>query len=164
MTRRAAFTAGVILLCVALQFSVTHWASIAGIEPDLLLAVTVIIGLLSGPRAGMATGFTAGVLEGAIVGRWMGVYAGAKTILGFLSGIVGARLFVENLLVIMGATAVMTLVHEGILGLFGSGGMGFWKTVSLGLGQAAYNAAIALVLGAGLRAVRHWLPPEEPRA
>jgi len=92
------------------------------------------------------------------------VYAGAKTIVGFLSGIMGARLFVENLLVIMGTSAVMTLVHEGILGLFTSGGMGFWRTVGLGLGQAAYNAAIALVVGIGLRAVRRWLPAEEPRA
>jgi rod shape-determining protein MreD len=164
LTRRAAFTAGIILLGVALQFSVIHWTRIAGIEPDLLLVVTVIIGLLSGPRAGMATGFTAGVLEGALVGRWMGVYAGAKTGIGFLSGIAGARLFVENLLVIMGVSAVMTLVHEGILGLFGPGGMGLWKTIGLGLGQAAYNAGVAIIVGAALRAVRQWLPAEEPRA
>ena len=165
MARRAAFTAALILFCVALQFSAARWARIAGVEPDLLLLLTAIIGLLSGPRAGMATGFSAGVLEGALLGRWIGIYAATKTLIGFLAGEAGGRLFVENLLVIMGVVAIMTLVNEGLLGIFArSAGHGWWRPVLLGLGQAAYNAALALAVGAALRRVRRFLPPEEPRA
>lgn len=165
MARRAAFTAAVILFLVALQFSVISWARIAGVEPDLLLVVTVVIALFSGPRAGMATGFSAGLIQGALLGRGIGVYSGAKTIVGYLAGAAGGRLFVENLLVNMGATAVMTLVHEGIVGIFAPrGGAGVSRTVALGVGQAAYNAAAALIIGAALRRARPLLPPEEQRA
>lgn len=166
MARRAAFTAAVVLFCAGLQFTLVNWARIAGVEPDLLLVVTVVIALLSGPRAGMTTGFSAGLVEGALLGRGsIAVYAGAKTLVGYLAGEAGGRLFVENLLVIMGASAVMTLVHEGIVGVFvPAAGVGVWKTVTAGLGQSAYNAGVALIVGAALRRMRRLLPPEEPRS
>ena len=160
MARRAACTAGIILFCAALQFSVLPRAAIGAVEPDLLLAVTVVIALLSGPRAGMATGFSAGVVEGALLGRWIGVYAGAKTVVGYLAGTSGRRLFAENLAVMMGAAAVMTLVHEVIFDAFARPA-GLWAMVGKALGQAAYNAGVALVVGAALRRIRSLLPPEE---
>jgi rod shape-determining protein MreD len=164
LARRAIVTAAIILFSAALQFSVLRWVRVAGVEPDLLLVVTVVVGLLSGPRAGMAAGFSAGVVEGALLGRWIGVYAAAKTISGYLSGAVGGRLFVENLLVMMGAAAVMTLVHEGIVGILTPAtGLGMWKTLSAGFLQAAYNAGGALVIGLALRRMRRLLPPEEAR-
>jgi rod shape-determining protein MreD len=160
-----AFTAVLILVCVALQFSAARWLRIAGVEPDLLLLLTVIIGLLSGPRAGMATGFSAGMLEGAILGRWIGIFAATKALAGFLAGEAGGRLFVENLLVIMGVVVIMTLINEGLLGIFArSSGHAWWRPVLLGFGQAAYNGALALAVGAALRRARPLLPPEEPRA
>jgi len=165
LARRTLITAAIILFAAALQFSVLRWVRIAGTEPDLLLIVTVVIGLLSGPRAGMAAGFSAGIIEGALLGRWIGVYAAAKTISGYLAGAVGGRLFVENLLVMMGVTAVMTLVHEGIVGLLTPAtGLGVWRTLSTGFLQTAYNGGAALVIGLALRRIRRVLPPEEVRA
>jgi len=163
LARSAAFTAAAILLCAALQFSVTHWLRIAGVEPDLLLVVTVVIALLSGPRAGMAIGFSAGVIEGALLGRGIGVYAAAKTVAGYIAGVAGGRLFAENLIVTMVATAVVTLVHEGIVGIF-TPGAGMGRIIALAAGQGAYNAGVALIVGAALRRARRWLPPEEQRA
>jgi len=163
LARRAAFTAAVVLFCAGLQFTLVNWARIAGVEPDLLLVVTVVIALLSGPRAGMATGFSAGLVEGALLGRGIGVYAGAKTAVGYLAGVAGGRLFVENLLVTMGASAVMTLVHEAIIGIFTPRAAVF-TTIALAVGQAVYNAAVALIIGAALRRARPLLPPEEQRA
>lgn len=164
MARRAAFTAVILLFSAALQFSILPWGRIGGISPDLLLAVTVVVGLLSGPRAGMAAGFSAGLIEGALLGRGIGAYAAAKTFAGFLAGVAGGRLFVDNLLVIMGATAILTLVHEGIVGIFAPAGLGLWRSLSAGVGQAVYNGAIAFVVGAALRRARRLLPPEELRA
>jgi rod shape-determining protein MreD len=165
LARRTLVTAAIIVFAAALQFSALRWVRVAGTEPDLLLIVTVVIGLVSGPRAGMAAGFSAGVIEGALLGRWIGVYAAAKTISGYLAGEVGGRLFVENLLVMMGVAAAMTLVHEGIVGLLlPATGLGVWKTLAAGFLQAAYNGAAALVVGLCLRRIRSLLPAEEVRA
>ncbi|UCH33569.1 MAG: rod shape-determining protein MreD [Armatimonadota bacterium] len=164
MARRAIFTAAVIALCGALQFSVLHWARIAGVEPDLLLIVTVVIGLLSGPRAGMAVGFSAGVVQGAVLGRGIGVFAAAKTIVGYLVGVAGARLYVENLFVMMGAAAAMTVAHEVIaLVLTRSQGVSLGNAVVSIMLQACYNGGAALIVGAALRRVRPLLPQQEVR-
>ncbi|HUT74539.1 MAG TPA: rod shape-determining protein MreD [Armatimonadota bacterium] len=160
MARRVTFTAGLIIVCAAVEFSVLDYPAIRGVAPDLLLVVTVIVGLLSGPRAGMAVGFFAGVLEGALLGNWIGVFAGAKVIVGYLAGESGRRVFPENLLIMMSLAAALTVVHEAVFHLFASrAGLG---TMALDVGgRAAYNGGVALIIGAALRRVRYLLPPEE---
>jgi rod shape-determining protein MreD len=160
LARRVVFTAGIIVICAALQFSVVHHLAVRGVAPDLLLVVTVSIGLLSGPRAGMATGFGGGLLEGALLGAWIGVYAGAKTVAGYFAGETGRRVFAENLLVIVGAVAVLTLVHEAIYDVFARPA-GLWPMITYAIARAAYNGGLAVVVGAGLRRARRLLPPEE---
>lgn len=160
MARRFVFTAGVVVVCAALRFSVLYHLRVRGVEPDLLLVVTVIVGLFSGPRAGMAIGFTAGVIEGAVLGCWIGVYAGAKTIVGYFAGAIRRRVFADNVPVIAGATAALTLVHEVIFDIF-TRPRGLWAMISYALGRAAYNAVAALVVGAALRRTRRLLPARE---
>lgn len=162
MARRTALTAAIILICAVLQVSVMQWFALRGVEPDLLLVVTVVIALLSGPRAGMAVGFSAGVVEGALLGRFMGVYAAAKTIAGYLAGVAGRRLLAENLVVMVGAGAALTLVHDAIFDiLVRPAGVG--EMVGAALGRGLYCAGVAAVVGPALRRVRAALPPEEVR-
>ena len=160
MARRAAFTAALILICAALQLSVLHYFAIRRVQPDLLLVVTVIIGLWSGPRAAMAVGFSAGVLEGALAGRWIGVYAGAKTIVGYLAGDIAGRVFAESLLVVMGAVTVLTLVNEAIFDIFAHPAR-LWPMTAYAIERAIYNAGAALLISSALRRLRRLLPPKE---
>ncbi len=160
MARRAVFTGGLILFCAALQVSVLGHLPLPRPGCDLLLVVVVIVGVWIGPRAGMATGFTAGVLQGALLDRWIGVYAAAKTIVGYLAGAAGRRLFAENLVVLAGAAAVLTFVHEAVVGVF-TRPAGLWAMTVYAAASALYDGGVALVLGAALRPVRRLLPPEE---
>jgi rod shape-determining protein MreD len=162
VARRAVFTGGLIVLCAALQVSVLGDLPL---RPgcDLLLAVVVIVGVWSGPRAGMAAGFTAGVLQGALLDLdgSIGIYAAAKTIIGYLAGAVGRRVFAENLLVPAAAAAVLTFVHEAIVGVF-IRPAGLWAMAAYSARSALYNGGAALLLGAVLAGrVRHLLPPTE---
>lgn len=160
LARRTAFSAGFIVVCVALQFSVVNHLGVHGVGPDLPLVATLVIGLFSGPRAGMALGFSAGVIEGALLGYPIFVRAAAKTITGYLAGSIGRRVFPENLLVVMAVCATLTLVQQAFFAV-ASHAAGDWATVSDALGRAVYNGIVALVMGAALRPLRGWLPEEE---
>ena len=159
MARRVAFTAGVIIICVALQFRGREWVAIGQVKPDLLLAVTVVMGLWSGPRAGMAVGFTAGVLEGALLDRGIGPLAATRTIVGYLAGTIGRRVFAENLLVVGGAAAGLALAQELMVDVLTTS-MRLSPLLAY-LGRALYSGVAALVLGLVLRRARRWLPREE---
>ena len=61
---------------------------------------------------------------------------------------------------IVGAVAVLTLVHEAIYDVFARPA-GLWPMITYAIARAAYNGGLAVVVGAGLRRARRLLPPEE---
>lgn len=59
--RRAALSAGFIVVALMLQLSVVDRLPLPGGEPDLVLLVVVALGLTGGPLTGMLAGFWAGL-------------------------------------------------------------------------------------------------------
>lgn len=74
------------VICVLLQGTVFQWIAIASIKPNLLVLVTVAIGLLRGKKSGALTGFFMGLLTDVCFSRIIGFEALLYLWIGYFSG------------------------------------------------------------------------------
>ncbi|MFQ5898337.1 MAG: rod shape-determining protein MreD [Candidatus Methylomirabilia bacterium] len=86
---------------------------VAGVTPDIPLILTVLLGLRKGPEVGCLTGFGAGLLQDVTSGGVLGVQALTKSLVGFLVGLLGGRLWISNPLVQVVGLVLLSLA-EGV--------------------------------------------------
>ena len=87
-----------IIVALALQTSVLPFLVSRGGNIDLVLVVVVWAALQFGPAAGLLTGSAAGLAQDALSGGIIGVGGVAKTLVGFMAGVVGSQFIVANAL------------------------------------------------------------------
>jgi len=119
-------SAGVLAAIVAALVLQTTLASsaIGGLAaPDLVVVVVVSVALVLGPVAGMFAGSAAGLMQDALSSGVVGVGGLAKSIVGFLAGVIGQQFIVTALLprfvMFVGATALHALVFLGTYAVLG---------------------------------------------
>lgn len=137
--------AGVILataLALALQTSLAGTNAV-----DFVLVVVVYVALTYGPVTGLLTGTFAGLVQDALASGVIGIGGLAKTIVGFLAGVIGTQFIVAQSLprfvVFFGATILHAVVFYGLymvlnLRQFGSA----YAAIA---GQALSNALVGVV-------------------
>jgi rod shape-determining protein MreD len=109
----AAFAA--ILIAIAVQTTLAGYifrGSSTAI--DLVLIVVVYVGIKSGPVTGTLAGTVAGLIQDALEGGILGVYGLAKTMVGFLSGLLGTQFIVTAPLPRFLLVVVGTCLHAAI--------------------------------------------------
>lgn len=137
--------AGVFLataLALALQTSLAGTNAV-----DFVLVVVVYVALTYGPVTGLLTGTFAGLVQDALASGVIGIGGLAKTIVGFLAGVIGTQFIVAQPLprfvVFFGATILHAVVFYGLymvlnLRQFGSA----YAAIA---GQALSNALVGVV-------------------
>lgn len=104
--------AGVILataLALALQ------TSLAGTDAvDFVLVVVVYVALTSGPVTGLFAGTFAGLVQDALASGVIGIGGLAKTIVGFLAGVIGTQFIVAQSLPRFVVFFAATILHAAI--------------------------------------------------
>ncbi len=114
--------AGIVLavaVAIALQSTVAHFLPRWATAVDFTLVVVVYVALSSGPVAGLLTGAGAGLVQDALSSGVIGIGGLAKTIVGFLTGIVGTQFIVAQTLPRLVVFFVATLLHAVIfIGLY----------------------------------------------
>jgi rod shape-determining protein MreD len=142
--------AGVILAtasALAVQTMLARMFARGAAIVDLVLVVVVAVALTSGPVAGMLTGTLAGLIQDALSTGVIGIGGLAKTIVGFLTGLIGSQFIVVHSLprfvVFFAATIIHAVVFMGLYVLldlrqFGSP----YATVA---GRALGNAVVGVV-------------------
>jgi len=143
-------TAGVILAVVAalaLQTTLARFLVRGAAAIDLVLVVVVYVALTFGPATGLLTGTFAGIVQDALSHGIIGIGGLAKTIVGFLAGIIGSQFIVAQPLprfvVFFGATVLHAIVFMGLYVLLGL--RQFGTPYAAVAGQAAANAVIGVV-------------------
>jgi rod shape-determining protein MreD len=71
---------------------------VARMNVDFVLVAVVYVALSYGPVAGLLSGTAAGLAQDALSGGILGIGGLAKTIVGFLTGIIGAQFIVSSAL------------------------------------------------------------------
>lgn len=113
--------AGVLL---ALVGALVLQSTISGLTLDgarmvnLVVVAVVYVALLYGPVAGLMAGTAGGLVQDALGGGVVGIGSLSKTVIGFLSGVLGAQFIVSQwlprLVMFLGATAVHELCFQAL--------------------------------------------------
>jgi rod shape-determining protein MreD len=107
-----------VALALALQTTIARFLVRGTVAVDLVLVVVVYVGLTSGPVAGLMTGTVAGLIQDALSSGVIGIGGLAKTVVGFLAGVVGTQFIVTHSLprfvVFLAATALHALIFMGL--------------------------------------------------
>ena len=142
--------AGVILavaVALALQTTAARFLVRGSIAVDLVLVVVVYVALTSGPAAGLLSGTFAGLVQDALSSSVIGIGGLAKTLVGFLAGIIGTQFIVTaslpRFVVFFGATVLHAIVFMGLYVLLDV--RHFGAPVSAVAGQATANAVVGVV-------------------
>ena len=142
--------AGVILAvaaALALQTTLARFVIRGTVAVDLVLVVVVYVALTSGPVTGLLTGTFAGLVQDALSSGVIGIGGLAKTLVGFLAGIIGTQFIVAQPLprfvVFFGATLLHAVVFIGLYVLLDL--RHFGTPYAAVAGQAAGNAVVGVV-------------------
>lgn len=143
-------TAGAILAvaaALALQTTLARFFVRSSVALDFVLVVVVYVALSSGPSAGLLSGAVAGLVQDALSTSLIGIGGLAKTIVGFLAGIVGTQFIVVHSLprfvVFFAATVVHAVVFMGLYAVLDL--RHFGTPYAAVAGQAAANALVGVV-------------------
>ena len=108
-----------IVLALALQTTVARFVIRDIVAVDLVLVVVVYVALNAGPVTGLLSGTLAGLVQDTLAGSGIiGIGGLAKTIVGFLTGIVGTQFIVvqplPRFVVFFSATLLHALIFFGL--------------------------------------------------
>jgi len=142
--------AGAILAvaaALAIQTTLARFLVRGSIAVDLVLVAVVYVALTSGPVTGMLTGTFAGLIQDALSSGVVGIGSLAKTVVGFLAGIIGTQFIVAQPLprfvVFFSATVLHAVIFMGLYILLDV--RQFGTPYAAALGQAVGNAVVGVV-------------------
>ena len=145
----AAWVILAIALALVLQTQTTlgRFMIRGAVAVDLVLVVVVYVALTSGPVTGLLSGTAAGLVQDALSSGVVGIGGLAKTIVGFLAGIVGNQFIVTQPLprfvVFFCATLLDRVVFIGLYVLLDL--RSFGTSYASVAGQAVGNAVVGVV-------------------
>ena len=141
---------GVILaiaLSLALQTTLARFLVRGNVAVDLVLVAVVFVALMAGPVTGLFAGALAGLIQDALASGIIGIGGLAKTVVGFLAGIVGTQFIVTHSLprfvVFFGATFLHAAIFMGLYTLLDL--RHFDAPYAAVAGQALGNAVVGII-------------------
>ncbi len=143
---RAAGVTLAIAIALVLQTTLTRFLVRGTIAVDLVLVVVVYVALMAGPVTGLLAGTVAGLLQDSLSTGVIGIGGLAKTVVGFLAGIIGTQFIVARpvprFLVFFGATVVHQAITIGLGVILGF--RTFGSPYAAVAGQALGNAVVGV--------------------
>ena len=136
-----------IALALALQTTLARFLVGGTAAIDLVLVVVVYVALTSGPITGMFAGSLAGLIQDALSSGVIGIGGLAKSIVGFLTGVIGQQFIVTAALprfvMFLGATVMHAAAFMGLYMLLGLRSFPSpWAAI---MSQALGNAVVGMV-------------------
>lgn len=144
---KAAGVVVALVLALALQTTLTRFV-VRGLSAiDLVLVVVVYVALASGPITGLAAGTLGGLAQDALSSGVIGIGGLAKTVVGYLAGLIGTQFIVvqpfPRFVVFFSATVLHAVIFMGLYILLDV--RQFGTPYAAVAGQAFGNAIIGVV-------------------
>lgn len=130
-------------LALALQTTLTRFIVRGTAAVDLVLVVVVYAALTTGPVTGLLTGTFAGLVQDALSSGVIGIGGLAKTVVGFLAGIIGTQFIVAQPLPRFVVFFAATALHAALF-------MGLYELLDLRTFGTPYGAVVGQALGNAL--------------
>jgi len=140
----------ILFFFVPVQSLLMTSISLNGIQPDLGVILLFFIGLIYGEMDGILLGSIIGFLMDLFSGGPLGANLVSKTLIGWVSGMIGRTLLNVNAFFTLGSVFGLSLLHGLLSFLFVSlitGGWAFWASVRwVIVPEAFYDAVLAAML------------------
>lgn len=154
MKGAAAFAA--IFIALAAQTTLAGYVFRSSTPIDLVLIAVVYVAIKSGPVTGLMAGTVAGLIQDALAGGILGIGGLSKTVVGFLSGVLGTQFIVTAPLPRFLLLLVATALHAAVF-------MGLYTLLDLRQFPAMYSAIVGQAFGNALVGVflfqmAEWVP------
>jgi len=137
---RSAAALAAILIAIAVQTTLAGLVFRGSTAIDLVLIVVVYVGIKSGPVTGLLAGTVAGLIQDALSSGILGIGGLAKTMVGFLSGVLGTQFIVTAPLPRFLLLLLSTVLHAVIF-------MGLYTVLNLRQFPAPYPAVVGQAFG-----------------
>jgi rod shape-determining protein MreD len=136
-----------IALALALQTTLARFVVGGTAAIDLVLVVVVYVALTTGPGAGLLAGSVAGLIQDALSSGVIGIGGLAKSVVGFIAGVVGQQFIVTAALPRFVMFLAATAVHAAVfMGLYVALGLrSFPSPYTAIASQAVGNAVIGMI-------------------
>ncbi len=131
-----------IAAALALQTTLTGLVIRGMAALDLVLVVVVYISLMSGPITGVLVGSLAGLIQDALPLGVLGIGGLAKTLVGFLAGLLGTQFIVTAPLPRFIVFVMATILHSAVF-------MGLYMLLDLRQFPTPYTAVLSQAIGNG---------------
>ena len=153
---RSAAAVAVIFLALAAQTTLAGYVFRSSTPIDLVLIAVVYVAIKSGPVTGLMAGTVAGLIQDALAGGILGIGGLSKTVIGFLSGVLGTQFIVTAPLPRFLLLLVATALHAAIF-------IGLYTLLDLRQFPALYPAIVGqafgnALVGVFLFQVAEWVP------
>jgi rod shape-determining protein MreD len=109
---------------------------------DLVLIVVVYLALISGPVTGLLLGTAAGLVQDSLSSGIIGIGGLAKTVVGFVAGVLGTQFIVTAPLSRFVVFVLATVLHAGVF-------MGLYTLLGLRQFDDPWAAVITQAIGNG---------------
>jgi rod shape-determining protein MreD len=137
---RSAAALAAILIALAAQTTLAGFVFRGGTAIDLVLIVVVYVAIKSGPVTGLLAGTVAGLIQDALSSGILGIGGLAKTIVGFLSGVLGTQFIVTAPLPRFVLLIMATGLHAAIF-------IGLYELLNLRQFPAPYPSIVGQAFG-----------------
>ena len=145
-----------IALALIVQTTLTRYDILLSGQIDLILVVVALSALSGGSVVGLWTGTVGGLIQDMLSGGLVGVSGLAKSIVGFLVGVVGAKFFLSSVwhrvVIYILATFAHGLCFFGVYGLLES------VEPMFSVGQVAMQAIANAGVGVGVAVLIQFAP------
>jgi rod shape-determining protein MreD len=143
---KIAVSLAAIAVALALQTTLASLVIRGTAALDLVLVVVVYIALISGPVWGLLLGSIAGLIQDSLSSGIIGVGGLAKTIVGYMAGMLGTQFILTAPLSRFVVFVLATVVHATIF-------MGLYTLLDLRQYESPYAAVMSQAVGNALLGV-----------
>jgi len=129
-----------ILIALGIQTTLSSQGFANGTSIDLVLIVVVYVAIKSGPSTGVLAGTVAGLIQDSLTSGILGIGGLAKTLVGFVCGVLGSQFIVTAPLPRFLLLLMATALHAAVF-------MGLYTLLNLRQFPAPYSSIVAQAFG-----------------
>jgi rod shape-determining protein MreD len=138
----------IIVITLVIQLTLMNSVTILGLKPDLMMVVVVVFSLMKGEKEGTISGFASGLLQDIFSTSLLGINALAKTVIGFICGILKEKIFHEHILFMIPvitfiASFIQSIIISLLLRAFGIEYNLAWSLKQIALPEALYSSLLS---------------------
>ena len=138
----------IIVVALLIQLTLINSITILGIKPDLIMVIVVVFSLLRGEKEGAISGFASGLLQDIFSTGLLGINSLAKTVIGFICGILKEKIFHEHILFLIPVITFIASITKSILVFLLLRAFGIeyglaWSLKEVALPEALYSSLLS---------------------